>query len=261
MADNPYAPAIASVESGGSSDPYRLLGPATKKGDRAHGKYQVMGNNIGPWSKEILGREISKQEFLGSPELQDQIFNGKFNQYVDKYGPEGASRAWFAGPGGMNNPNATDVLGTSVEGYGKKFMAALGQQQPQSADASQPAAPPQYLAQAQPPQQQSVPQQLMQPLQSLLPQQLQSMLQPQAQQPQQSQQSPQQQPQQSQSPQMPAYAWSPQAQQPPGYTTGAPPQLTAPPPLQLPQMRRPPDLNALRTLLAQAPASVRGLIS
>ena len=55
-----------------------------------------------------------------------QLFQAKFGQYQQKYGPEGAARAWFAGEGGMNNRNATDVLGTTVGGYGQKFAQAYG---------------------------------------------------------------------------------------------------------------------------------------
>jgi len=119
----PYAGAISSIESGGN---YKAIGPPTKTGDRAIGKYQVMANNIGPWSEEILGRKVTPQEFIASPEIQDKIFQGKFGQYADKYGPEGAARAWFAGEGGMNDPNRKDVLGTTVAGYGAKFSKALG---------------------------------------------------------------------------------------------------------------------------------------
>jgi len=48
-----------------------------------------------------------------------------------------AAKAWFAGEGGMNDPNRKDVLGTTVAGYGRKFMNALG---PQTAEAT-PAKP------------------------------------------------------------------------------------------------------------------------
>jgi hypothetical protein len=85
-----------------------------------------MGNNVGPWSEEVLGRRVTPQEFIQSPEIQDKIFNGKFGQYAEKYGPEGAAKAWFAGEKGMNNPNARDVLGTSVSAYAEKFNKALG---------------------------------------------------------------------------------------------------------------------------------------
>jgi hypothetical protein len=120
---SPYAGAISSIESGGN---YRAIGPATKTGDRALGKYQVMGANVGPWSREILGREVSPREFIANDEIQDAIFKGKFGQYAEKYGPEGAAKAWFAGEGGMNDPNRKDVLGTTVASYGAKFSKALG---------------------------------------------------------------------------------------------------------------------------------------
>lgn len=122
---SPYKNSIANIESGGK---YDLLGPVTRSGDRAHGKYQVMGANVGPWSKEILGQEMTPEQFLADPKAQEAIFEGKFGQYVKKYGPEGASRAWFAGEGGMNNPNARDQLGTSVADYSRRFQSGLSQQ-------------------------------------------------------------------------------------------------------------------------------------
>ena len=118
-----YGKAISSIESGGN---YRAIGPPTKTGDRALGKYQVMGNNVGPWSEEVLGRRVTPQEFIQSPEIQDKIFQGKFGQYTEKYGPEGAAKAWFAGEEGMKNPNARDVLGTTVSSYAAKFNKAVG---------------------------------------------------------------------------------------------------------------------------------------
>lgn len=122
---SPFAGAISSLESGGN---YRAIGPATRTGDRAFGKYQVMGENIGPWTEEILGRKLSRQEFLLNPEAQDRVFERKFGSYAEKYGPQGAARAWFAGEGGMNDPNRRDILGTSVADYGRKFDRALGPQ-------------------------------------------------------------------------------------------------------------------------------------
>jgi hypothetical protein len=123
---SPFAGAISSIESGSQSGNYKLVGPATRTGDRALGRYQVMSANVGPWSEEILGRRVTPQEFMADPEIQDKIFNGKFGQYAEKYGPEGAAKAWFAGEKGMNNPNARDVLGTSVSSYAEKFNKALG---------------------------------------------------------------------------------------------------------------------------------------
>jgi hypothetical protein len=114
--------AISGIESGGR---YDAVGPETGKG-RALGKYQVMESNVPSWSEEALGRRLTPQQFLADPEAQETVFKHKFGQYEKKYGPEGAARAWFAGEGGMNNPNAKDILGTSVADYSRKFTKAYG---------------------------------------------------------------------------------------------------------------------------------------
>jgi hypothetical protein len=118
-----YQDAISRIESGGR---YDLQGPVTSGGDRAYGKYQVMGANIPQWTKDALGRSMTPAEFLASPQAQDTVFNHRFGSYVNKYGPGGAARAWFAGEGGMNNPNARDQLGTSVGSYERQFLKGLG---------------------------------------------------------------------------------------------------------------------------------------
>jgi hypothetical protein len=121
---SPFSAAISSVESGGN---YHAVGPNTGSMGRALGKYQVMSENVGPWSKEVLGREVSPSEFLSNPKIQDAVFERKFGQYVNKYGPDGAARAWFAGERGMNNPNAKDAFGTTVAEYSRRFNRALPQ--------------------------------------------------------------------------------------------------------------------------------------
>lgn len=118
-----YSNAISKVESGGR---YDAMGPTTKSGDKAHGKYQIMGANIPQWTQEALGRPMTPQEFLASPDAQEATFKHKFGQYVAKYGPEGAARAWFAGEGGMNDMGRKDVLGTSVADYSAKFLNGMG---------------------------------------------------------------------------------------------------------------------------------------
>jgi uncharacterized protein YjbJ (UPF0337 family) len=130
-----YAPAVAGGETSATNpNAYSATGiTIPKTGDRAYGKYQVMGANVGPWTKEVLGTEMSPQEFLANPDAQEQVFKGKFGQYVQKYGPDGAARAWFAGEGGMNNPNATDPLGTTVASYASGFNRRLGQPPAQQA--------------------------------------------------------------------------------------------------------------------------------
>lgn len=128
-AENPaspnYAGAISKIESGGR---YNLLGPVTKTGDRAYGKFQVMGANIPEWSQAALGKTLTPQQFLDDPGAQEAIFKHRFGQYVDKYGIDGAARAWFAGEHGMNNPDARDQLGTTVQSYADQFEHGLQDQ-------------------------------------------------------------------------------------------------------------------------------------
>jgi hypothetical protein len=124
-----YGRAISGIESGSPDGDYSKLGPVTRRGDRAYGRYQVMGENIPEWTRRHLGIALTPQQFLQDPTAQDNVFNGQFGDYVSKFGPEGAARAWFAGPGGMNNYSKTDQLGTSVQSYGGKFTSALNKMQ------------------------------------------------------------------------------------------------------------------------------------
>lgn len=120
-----YRDAIASIESAGRGD-YAAIGPRHARLGRALGRYQIMEANIGPWSREALGREVSADEFMLNPAIQDAIFDHKFGGYLQQFGEEGAAQAWFAGPGGVGKLGRQDVLGTSVGAYGQKFLRALG---------------------------------------------------------------------------------------------------------------------------------------
>jgi len=114
--------AIAGIESGGR---YDALGPVTNRGDRAFGKYQVMGANIPSWTKEALGSSMTPAEFLASPEAQERVFETQFGKSVAKYGnPADAASVWFSGRPLAKAGNASDVLGTTVPQYAQKFMAA-----------------------------------------------------------------------------------------------------------------------------------------
>ena len=120
-----YRDAIASIESAGSGD-YSAVGPANETLGRPLGRYQIMEANVGPWSREALGREVTPDEFLKDPALQDKVFDHKFQGYVEKYGPEGAAQAWLGGPGSVGKTERKDVFGTSVGDYGRRFMSAYG---------------------------------------------------------------------------------------------------------------------------------------
>jgi hypothetical protein len=121
---SPYAGAIKSIESGGK---YDIVGPTHPKYGRALGAYQVMEANLPEWSKAALGREVSANEFLANPKVQDAVFQDRFGGYVQKYGnPQDAASAWFTGRPLAQGANARDALGTTGQSYVDKFTGALG---------------------------------------------------------------------------------------------------------------------------------------
>lgn len=87
---------------------------------RAFGLGQLLPVNIGPWSREILGYTVSQRELSRNPSLQEQIINGKLNQYFMsqmRLGYEGevlirrVAAMWYGGEGAVehwNNPNYHD---------------------------------------------------------------------------------------------------------------------------------------------------------
>jgi hypothetical protein len=111
---------IAKVESGGRKDPYSVMGPLTKKGNRAIGKYQVMDFNVPQWTKEALGQSLTPEQYRNSPSAQEAVAKYKLGQYEKKYGIAGAASMWHSGrptPG-----NTQDILGTTTKGYVSKVV-------------------------------------------------------------------------------------------------------------------------------------------
>jgi hypothetical protein len=91
-------PMIAQRESADSKDPYRALGPPVRSGDRAYGKYQVMGNNIPEWTQAALGKPMSPQEFLANDKAQEAVASHRLGQYLAQTGnPRDAASMWFSG--------------------------------------------------------------------------------------------------------------------------------------------------------------------
>ena len=121
-----WAKAIANIESRGSGG-YSAIGPKTKKGNRAYGKYQVMDFNIPSWTKKHLGKSLTPAQFLASPQAQDAVFRGEFGSSVAKYGnPQDAASIWFTGKPFAKGANNRDILGTTGQGYVNKFNKELG---------------------------------------------------------------------------------------------------------------------------------------
>lgn len=105
--------AIIGQESGGNH-------LAVNRDSGALGLGQVMPYNVGPWSKEALGRSITPQEFLASRDLQVRIIRHKLAQYfaegMRETGREDlavrwAASAWYSGKGSRyqnDKPQATN---------------------------------------------------------------------------------------------------------------------------------------------------------
>lgn len=132
---------ISRIESGSANGNYRALGEKTRTGDRAYGRYQVMGNNIGPWTQQVLGRRLTPQEFLANPAAQDKVFDTIFGEAVQRYGEAGAASIWFTGsptPSGKSDPGGTvdhDYVAQYMHGLNMP-MSAVGNQRPGTGDAS-----------------------------------------------------------------------------------------------------------------------------
>lgn len=111
---------IAHIESGGSKNPYRLQSKPTR-GDRAYGKYQIMGANIPSWSKAATGKAYTPEEFMANPEIQERTAAYWISKNLKKYGnPDDAFSVWFSGRPVNKAGNAKDVYGTSVPQYIRK---------------------------------------------------------------------------------------------------------------------------------------------
>ena len=135
-----YKAAIAKIESNGGD--YGALGPTTKSGDHAYGKYQVMGANIPSWTKAALGQSMTPQQFLADPKAQEAVFEHQFGQYVQQYGPQDAASVWFTGrPLKAGGAQAADVNNMTGQRYADTFMKYLGSQPQQDAGTPANAAP------------------------------------------------------------------------------------------------------------------------
>ena len=124
-----FKDAIAQLESGFD---YSAEGPVITsgdyEGDRAYGKYQVMGKNIPAWSEEALGYEITPDEFLADKDLQETIAGAKLDEYLKERlekNPQDTEKAikeaavlWFGGRGNLENYNSKTISDRQVDSEG-----------------------------------------------------------------------------------------------------------------------------------------------
>ena len=119
-----YAEAIASIESKGSGD-YGAVGKPTRTGDRAYGRYQVMGTNIPAWTYAALGQSLTPGQFLRDKDAQDKVFRHHFGSAVTEYGnTDDAASDWFTGKPAAEGANRSDGSITGAK-YVQKFNKAL----------------------------------------------------------------------------------------------------------------------------------------
>ena len=117
------ADAIRSIESGSAQGNYS----AVNKDTGAIGAYQVMPDNVGPWTEAYYGKKLTPDEFKASPDAQNAVFEGRFGSYVKQFGPEGAAQAWLGGPGSVGKANGpADANGTTTNAYGERFTSLYG---------------------------------------------------------------------------------------------------------------------------------------
>jgi hypothetical protein len=125
-----YGNSIKSIESGGN---YGAIGPKDEKLGRPLGAYQVMEANVGPWTKEILGKELTPDEFLANSTAQDAVFRGKFGQYIQQTGSAAdAASMWHSGKplAEAAAAGAKDSLGTATKDYVTRFTQGLNEPAP-----------------------------------------------------------------------------------------------------------------------------------
>jgi hypothetical protein len=121
------ANAIGTFESGGR---YNLEGIQTKYG-RALGKYQVMEKFLPEFLADAGMPAMTKEEFLKSPNAQDQLFNTRFGRYMKETGSfNDAASKWFSGKTMAEAGNVRDGLGTSVPTYISATNAILAKNAP-----------------------------------------------------------------------------------------------------------------------------------
>lgn len=119
-----FVRAISGQESGGNY--------SSRNGSSgAMGRYQIMPGNIagsGGWDKEALGYNVTPQQFMSNPKLQDAIARYKLQQYYKKYGPRGAAIAWYAGPGAVGRVGGNKSQGAypTINQYANQILKRMG---------------------------------------------------------------------------------------------------------------------------------------
>ena len=120
-----FLQAISQQESGNN---YGAVGVPTGSGT-AYGKYQILDQNFvnpGGWDLEALDKDITLEQYMRNPKFQEKIARTKLRDYFQQYGPGGAAKAWYAGPGNADlNSDSAQYGGPSVNDYSASVLQLM----------------------------------------------------------------------------------------------------------------------------------------
>jgi hypothetical protein len=109
--------ALTQQESGGNYGALGIWLDMSYGRDRAYGRYQVMGANVGDWTAKHYGRRLTPQQFLANRAAQDAVVRGRLKGYVNKYGYRGAAAAWYSGNASLHMSTRPQKGGPSIKQY------------------------------------------------------------------------------------------------------------------------------------------------
>ena len=118
---------LAKKESSGN---YKALGPVINSGmytgDRAYGKYQIMGKNVPEWSQKYLGKKLTAEQLYQDEKLQDELMKKRAQELYSKYGNwEDVASVHFTGQPLKKAGNVKDQLGTTAPKYVQDVLAFM----------------------------------------------------------------------------------------------------------------------------------------
>lgn len=95
---------IRGQESGSPQGNYG----AVNNDSGALGAYQILWSNLSSnngydWDRQALGRDVSREEFLRNPGIQDAIARYKLGKLLASRGMAGAAATWYGGEWGYNH--------------------------------------------------------------------------------------------------------------------------------------------------------------
>jgi hypothetical protein len=83
--------AVSKLESAHGTKPFGVETWYMGSMDKALGFYHIMGNNVGEWTQRYLGKRLTKDQFLNSPEYQHTLMATKFKQELNREHKRGYS--------------------------------------------------------------------------------------------------------------------------------------------------------------------------